>query len=132
MAEIYGWNDDAVRQWARDSSELRNRLAEVADEVADLGAAMAPVSSRGSLYSPSGAFKARGFTSRDSSDSDGIPYSVAKEAQFPGSFLGNASRRVRNANRVRGIVRHYGYRVANRLFIQEAARSLYGSSKLMG
>lgn len=122
---------EAIKEWARESPELRNRLADVADEIADTARVNAPVSPRGSRYSPPGKFKATGFTSTVKDDSEGIPFGLAKEAAYPGAFLGNKARRTRNANKWG----HFGYRPANRLFLKEAVTSvsaLFGSTSLYG
>jgi hypothetical protein len=129
----FNLDPEAIREWARESPELRNRLSDISDEIADLARVTAPVSPRGSKYSPPGSFKATGFLSTVRDDSDGIPYGLSKEKAYPGAFLGNSSRRTRNANRIRGVVKHYGWRSATRLFLHEAVTSvssLYATSDL--
>lgn len=113
--------DAMFRDWSNDIGRYIADLTARTEVVARIAA---PVSPRGSKYAPPGYLKTR-IAAAHKHNPDGtilglVGVPLRSGSRYPLPFVSNPSGRTRNANRVRGVVRHYGYRPAAAKFLSEA------------
>ena len=106
-------------------------IEQLTTEVHAVARALAPVSRTGSKYAPPGYLKGRVNVARQHQPDGvllgmvGVPLGT-RGGRYPLNFVSNPKGSTRNANRVGGVVRHYGLRPAANRFLLAALRSVVG------
>jgi hypothetical protein len=99
-------------------------IREATERVGEAAKAMAPVSPRGSRYSPPGKLKAGTGAEADlRTDAESV-YGRVNTPSYPYDFIKGTTQ---NANRIDGVVKHYGHRDVDKPFLTEA---LFAASSL--
>lgn len=113
--------DAMFRSW---SNDIGRYIADLTERTETLARIAAPVSPRGSTYAPPGYLKTR-IAAAHKFNPDGsilglVGVPLRSGSRYPLPFVVNASGRTRNANRLKGVTRHYGYRTAAAKFLSDA------------
>jgi hypothetical protein len=100
-------------------------------EVEAAAKSLAPVSAEGSKYAPPGYLKASVHAAYSHGPDGsvlglvGVPLGT-RGGRYPLNFVANPRGATRNANRVDGVIRHYGFRPAADRFLTAALHSVMG------
>lgn len=128
--EVDGIGPDAIAELcATWESNVGQQVAVVTDAVHAMAVAMAPASPRGSKYAPPGFLKTRVAVAHKVDDGQivglvGVPLHAG--SRYPLPFVDSSTGTARNANRIGGKVRHYGYRAAANHFLLRALNAVAG------
>ena len=131
MADVRVEIDEAAvhamfSDWDSPVGQYIEKLTQEVDGAAQM---FAPVSMYGSEYAPPGYLKSRIRTARQHHPDGtllgmvGIP--LVKGSRYPLPFVNNPKGETRNANKIAGVVRHYGYRRADNEFLLKALNTIW-------